>query len=553
MAWTIYWYILKDLARLLVLSSLVLAVVISFAVAIKPLSDGDLDPLLLVKFIIYVMPTLLTLVLPFAGAFAGTMVFNRMASDNEIMVCSVGGMSYRSILVPVLGLGLVLFLILYYMSNWVVPWFFHQSQLIVQKDVTTMLVRQVKAGRPVEIPGGDGRVLFADNASVSELAMDTPQGQVAPYQRITLIGVSLGRFDVENKLRELSTAQQADLYLFRQEQQTWAQLNFRNATVEDEKGNFHSYKKIEMQPMVLPNPFSDDLRYLSWSELIKLADQPHRYDDVARRKLRLEMAMARQRLLDNTVSQLDTNRGIGKVVFLSGSDIRYEISAPQVRQGPTALTLIGDDTAAVIVSCYTKGLQEFTYESSLAELKVELFDFPSEPEVELELYNPQVRDIRRDLPPTAKKTKSFKRLRWASPLRKPLSAYKPQLLLAEVDNNFSQSALVVARAKALAQNIRKVHRKISAYFYERCALAVTSLLVMLLGAVLSMKLRGAMPLTVYFWTFLLATVCVFITRSGVNVASDPQFSLVGSILVLWLGNLVLLAAVFVVYVKLSKN
>ena len=94
MPWTLYWYILRDLLKLLALATAVLVLVISAAVAIKPLSDGLLGPVALVKFILYTMPTTLQFALPFGAAFASTIVFNRMAADNEIVACSASGMSY---------------------------------------------------------------------------------------------------------------------------------------------------------------------------------------------------------------------------------------------------------------------------------------------------------------------------------------------------------------------------------------------------------------------------------------------------------------------------
>src|SRR4051794_40448386 len=115
MPWTLYRYILRELLRVLALSGTVLVVLVGFAVAIKPLSDGMLGPWSLVKFVAFTIPTVVGFVLPFAAAFSGTMVFSRMAADNEIIACRASGMSYPTMMLPVFALGLVLTLSLFFL------------------------------------------------------------------------------------------------------------------------------------------------------------------------------------------------------------------------------------------------------------------------------------------------------------------------------------------------------------------------------------------------------------------------------------------------------
>ena len=108
MPWTLYRHILKDLTKLLTMSLLVLVLVIAVAVAIRPLTKGQLSALTLIKFIGLSAPTILDIALPFASAFASTLVFHRMISDNEIIACRASGMSFRMIFAPVAFLGLLL-------------------------------------------------------------------------------------------------------------------------------------------------------------------------------------------------------------------------------------------------------------------------------------------------------------------------------------------------------------------------------------------------------------------------------------------------------------
>ena len=356
MPWTLYRYILKDLVRVLVMSSAALVLVISFAVAIKPLSDGLLDPWSLIRFILYSVPTMLTLVVPFAGAFASTMVFCRLAADNEIVACSAGGISYRAILLPVFLLGLVLSVTLYYLSNWVVPLFFRQATLMVQQDITSLVVSQVKKGRPVEIPGKENYVLYANEAHLSALDSRAPEGELAPYQMISLTAVALGQFK-ENSLQKLYTAQQADLFLYRYQGRTWAELRLQNMTADDPAQGTHVLKREgQSRAFPLPSLVADDLRFLSWNDLTKRFAEPQRDEDVAKRKVTLAKLMAHQRLLHDVHKQLDASHGSGQVTLLGSDEESYIISAPKVEHGKSDLMLLADPDSVVRVQRYAQGL-----------------------------------------------------------------------------------------------------------------------------------------------------------------------------------------------------
>ena len=566
MPWTLYRYILKELVRVLVLSSAVLVLVISFAAAIKPLSEGLFEPGTLIRFILYTIPTMLTLVVPFAGAFASTMVFCRMAADNEVMACSASGIGYRSILLPVFVLGLGLAVVLYYMSNWVVPWFFRHSTSLIQQDLPTLVVSQVNKGRPIAIPGNERYVLHANEArtqDVQKLNLTTPKGAMAPNQLISLTGVAFGCFDEQQKLRKLSTAQQADVYLYRLRQadiglgqnQIWAELRLRDPTGYDPDHGFHIFLgKGDSHAFALPNPLEDDLRFRSWRDLIRVWDHPQHFQEVAKRKLELAQAMARHRLMKNILDQLDREKGVGVITLLDDDGQPHIISAPRVVRASEHLKLWADEIRPVRLDLKnTSGLRTYSYEASSGALVLQSSALSREPVIQINLNQPTVRDVRHQGRATQKKIAHFYRLQWHSPVLSNLLEFSTRQLQDQVMVEFADAPAVTEQASRLAFRVAKTRREIVAQFHERAALAVVSLLVLMLGAVLSIKLRGSMPLVVYFWSFLLASVTVIITRSGENVASDVEFSPGLSFMVIWLGNVVLCVAIGTTYWKMSRS
>ncbi len=177
------WYILRELVKLLVLTTVVLVVVISVFAAAKPLMEGMLGAWELVKLIVYLMPGMLSYALPFAAGFAGTLVFYRMAVDNEITACATHGISYATLLTPVAALGIALTLAMFFLSNWVLPNFWRDVERILQQDVIRMVVDKLERGETVEL----GRlVVYADEAR--ERVAVLPAHRAGQGQAITIAG-----------------------------------------------------------------------------------------------------------------------------------------------------------------------------------------------------------------------------------------------------------------------------------------------------------------------------------------------------------------------------
>ncbi|HED52782.1 MAG TPA: LptF/LptG family permease, partial [Phycisphaerales bacterium] len=73
-----------ELWRLLLLSTGMLVAVISFAVTIGPLADGQLSPIDALRFMLFASVPMLAYALPFGAGFAATLVYHRMGHDNEL-------------------------------------------------------------------------------------------------------------------------------------------------------------------------------------------------------------------------------------------------------------------------------------------------------------------------------------------------------------------------------------------------------------------------------------------------------------------------------------
>src|SRR3954463_9814030 len=107
MSRTIFFYIFKDLMRIFLLTSGALAGIMSFGGLLRPLTEHGLNAGQAARMLTYFMPAMTTYSLPVAALFATTVVYGRLAADNEITAMRAAGMSFLSISPPAVVLGLV--------------------------------------------------------------------------------------------------------------------------------------------------------------------------------------------------------------------------------------------------------------------------------------------------------------------------------------------------------------------------------------------------------------------------------------------------------------
>jgi len=553
MPWTLYRYIFKDLLKLLVTTTLVLVLVISFAAAIKPLSEGLLGPMTLMKYVLFLAPTMLGFILPFAAALASTLVFSRMVEDNELVVCRASGIGYRMVLLPVIFLGLVLTLSLFFLSNWVVPSYYRRAALMLEKDMMQIIVSQVEQMRPVTL--GD-MVLYADAVDDSHAAPVIPGDSVQPTKLIRLRGVAVGQLGPTGRLRSDSTAQKADVLLYRVDGRTWATMQLENVVFYDAaRGDLFSIEQWVLPQMLLPNPFKDDPCFLSWPQMRQLGDRPELYDLVRDHKQQLAESIATEVLLDRIGRALTEGPPGNGGVTLSGMHGRekYQITAPGVDRNGSELRLSARGAIPIRVVYRQGGRVTRRIEAQSARLWIEPGEPQPEPWVRVELAQVKVYDLGAEHPGAERSTVLLPRGRRPGAVLEPMMAMNSGELLQTAYTRYPHIQAIIRNADQLRFQIVYLFRQVVAQLNERAALAVACLLMIVLGALLSMKLRGGMPLVIYFRSFMSAIVVVIVTHSGENIASHPDMSRTFGLSVIWLGDLLLFMAVGATYWRLAKN
>jgi|GEM_PF-954764 len=573
MPWTLYRYILRELLKVLVLTTAVLVVVLSFGTAIGPLADGLLGPVSLIKFVLYSMPTVLGFALPFSGAFAATVVFHGMTKDNEILACRAGGMSYSRIFAPVVGLGIALMAVLLILSNTVVPGFWKAAKKTVEGDVLGVLVSQLNQNRPYML-GDDGLVLYADAAEVREPPAGSGTQGLTAQQFIVMQGVAVGQFDKQSRrVLNDTTASTASALLVRDDLgKSYITLRLQDPVYYDavtgELARIGQFGEVETdRPIPLPNPIDDEAVFFTFKDLMDLKRNPHSFDSVRSAKADLAATVSRQQLNFLIREGLAGDRGF--VTLMGGMEgTYYRLSAPLVESNDKGLVLAGSDQMKVTVDRYDNaqlmGDPIRRFEADYAELSVRTGRFDREPEVRLMMRNVRVMAQTGSSAINEKAEYVFPPMRYSQ----QVLGVDPASLSADELNDWSRKEEIrdapgVQQARAwLSFRIIQLKYMIDAELYTRLANAFAMLLLLVLGSLLAVRLHEKLPLTVFFWSFVLAIVTLVMIRTGDSMAQRVSFEhiqqgfaidrMIG-LGVLWGGNLLLLILIARSYLKIAKN
>jgi hypothetical protein len=487
--------------------------------------------------------------LPFSAAFASTLVLSRMSADNEVQACRAAGLSYGTILLPVVFLGLSLTLGMYYMSNWVVPNFYRSAEGMIQKNLVQMMLTQVQKREPVEIPN-TRMVVYANNA-YEVTPKYNPNWAHQPDRLLVFEGVAAGRID-EGQLRNEVTAEKAEVLIYRIEGQTWIQMRLTNVLAVDQ-GHLVQAASAPMAPIRVPNPMKDRARFLSWPELRQIMREPEQFDEINELKQSLAQGMARESLTRQILALLTA----GKPVTLKGvgPNESYTITSPRFERHGQSVLLMGDKDHPVLIEQFDQGKVNSRFQCAQAKLSVDPGqDAQSEPNLDLTMTNVTAANVRQNDPGSVQRSLARNELRWPEPIMDQMDQHSAMDLMAAAAEHDVDSPLVMGARHELVKEIDKLWRRLISQVHQRAASAVSCLLVLLLGGVLSIKLCDRLPLVVYFWTFLLAFIAVVIINSGDNLAdSSSKHSLLMALSTIWAGNVILLVALGLNYWKLSRT
>ena len=556
-----------DLFKLVAMSTVVLVSVIAFAATVKPLSDGTLQAGDLLRFMLLAMVPMLAYALPFAAGFAATLVYHRIAGDNEATAAHASGISHRSLLAPAMAVALSLAVGLAALNEFVIPRFLQEMQRIITVDLARLLAQEIQRGKAVRV---SGMMVYADSA---RRAVPDPSSGATDY--LLLAKMAAVETDPAGEPVTEVTANIGRLWLFPvagdavsgdedeagRPPMSRVLMRLENAVIargDEALGVARDYFEIDW---IVPNAFRDNPKYLTMFELARLKEHPERMNFIELRRRDLVYALAGYEAMRSIDRGLRSGREVrladdrGRELVLRGSGIEPDggawriIPLPATPEGP-------GQVQAELIRGAEGGRGRTLMISREARLVIDRGPDQANRtfELRLEMKRARTRDLGGDQNAAAERAEiavtGFK------PVPDPAAAYlrmQSRDLLEEsvpVLASESPDPLVRDAARELDRRLDRLAVAVLSKQNERMALAVSCAVMVLTGAVTALRFSRKLPLTVYLWTFFPA-VATLVTISGGQQLMER--SLVTGILMMWSGVAGLLIYTWVMFRSLARH
>jgi lipopolysaccharide export system permease protein len=145
-------YVIGEVARAFALALLTMTIIFVLFMVMAEASKLGLSPRDIATLIPYVIPGTFPYTVPVSVLFAVTVVYGRLASDNEIIAVKTAGLSAWTMLWPSVLLGGVLTGILYFMSGDTIPKANHSARMAIFKNFEEMFYKTLKKDRELNSP-----------------------------------------------------------------------------------------------------------------------------------------------------------------------------------------------------------------------------------------------------------------------------------------------------------------------------------------------------------------------------------------------------------------
>lgn len=554
MSRTLFWYIMRDLLRVFLATSFVLAGIMSFGGLLKPLMEYGLSGMQAARMLLYLLPATQTYSLPIAALFATTMVYGRLSADNELTACRASGISAIALATPSLVLGLLLAVVSLASVCWVVPHYTLKVEKVVFASLADVVYRNIQRSHQVRV---QGYTIYAEQAEVMPPPPDFPEEEI-----VVLHSPMFCFFEKEDRPRPDKTRADipAEFYLARQ-----AEARIRRVGDEVElrvmlDGGVKISRRLEgsaiggieassFGPVMLPSPIKENPKFMNIAQLKELYRHPLRsreirvlHRQILRQNQEMDylagVALALRRAGE---CRFETTDGQTLAIVLDGSarKLAAEGRFRPVARSRTRLMLFGDDESRHIRLLRTRGGQTLSDQARVltieAQADLDRHVMWLEFQMEHALVNTEQ---------AASERATFAR---------PACVAVPSALRAAETVPLEE---YLSGVKLKTEDVRRLQRKlaglaasIAAEIHGRAAFAISCLILVAVGCALGMMFRTANYLGAFALSAVPALLCIALIVTGQHVCeADPRNMKLG-LGVMWSGN----AAVFVLGVALLRR
>ncbi|MCL2330162.1 MAG: LptF/LptG family permease [Phycisphaerae bacterium] len=549
------WYIARELIKTFVLTAFGLTLAFSLCGGVLNMLQVEvLTAVQIMKILTLILPVATTFTLPVAALFACAVVYGRFAADNEFDACKASGINIHRLFAPAVVLSLFTAVFTFVFSNYVIPSFIHQLDVMVRADLPGMIQQALDSRGYFKPPGGGGIVHARKTSS-----WEDPENK--DTKALILQDAAFLMLD-NGKLIRCGTAEQVVVEcLPNQAGGSPMVKGSMEKVVTLDLSNNRLYQQVSQpfEPTQLPKFFADQTtKWLNLNDLYYYLRHPLEYGKIRDGMANLREGVRLQLFYRDIEAELT---GPNKRLVLKDSQNQYEIRAEKVLHDPEDYELTLEN---VVVVAKGPNDNQRTYGAPRCRLKVKR-GLPGMPEnVVVSLDRAKFTDssqpdqtiesqkVTLEVATSPEWFKSEKEFTDADLLGISPYAYQ-QLRYASWANKIKEmpslglgSKLDKPRKKLLGDTIN-VGLQLTSTLHSRFAFSACSLVMLVLAAGLAIIFRGGQILTAFIISFIPGLAVVIINISGRQLAEKPPTYLIG-LVVIWSG-IVLLAIADAIVLK----
>lgn len=138
-------YILSELLKVFCLLVVVLTALLVFVGVAEQVKDEGIGAKQILQILPYVVPSMLPFTIPATLLLAVTVVYGRVAGDLEVTAVKAAGISPMKLLSPAFGLGLVLTVASFGLTNYAIPWAMGNIERVVTQAMEDIFLDMLRA------------------------------------------------------------------------------------------------------------------------------------------------------------------------------------------------------------------------------------------------------------------------------------------------------------------------------------------------------------------------------------------------------------------------
>ncbi len=555
---TLHAYILRELLKTLGLTLVALTALFTMGgglynvIRYEGVSAADV-----LSFIPLLLPIVLTLTLPIAALFAATMVYGRLAADNELVACRAAGINIHRLFASTVLLSAFVALFMLLMGNFVIPRFIGQISDFARTNLRDLVAQHLQR---------EGFINYRQKSSGAEFTLTADRVQRASDAALRTAGFEIGpglHYLVITDPTFLNIDTQGKLIRFAAARFGVCQFDTRTTPVKVtlevsearlfEPGRDQVYVGQQaIGPLAVPTEAPPQL---SWADLRDLLRWRAALWDAPKLRGAVQEFLGTltvQRFYTYCAAQLKDG---GELTLLDERARPHRIQCDAVRLDHKGLTLTG---GRVAVYPKDQGLPT-RYEAEQIELKAK--PLPSgECLIEFNLVRTPAHDVLEYDPrggrygePRRKPTLSLDGLELPREVVAEAGQYTtPQLLDPAVPLAGPDSETLNDKRLSLQKAMAILGRQITANIHFRLGYVASALVTVLMGAALGVIFRGSRALAAFALAMIPLFGVMILLVLGRQLSEDVRATEIG-LLVTWGGlSAVLLADLLILRIGVRR-